>query len=178
MSKLTITEALAEIKTIEKRVAKKKEAILPHIYRPQALRDPHEASGGSAEYIKREMQAAQDLQERVVTLRRAIATANDETNVMIAGEDRPIADWLIWRREVLPKKKALLRDIQGRVIAMRQEAQNKGINVVDKSGAGYEDVIVNINEADLASEIEKLEEIEGTLDGQLSLKNATTFVKI
>ena len=46
--KLTITEALAEIKTVEKRIQKKREAILPFVFRQEMLRDPHEKDGGSA----------------------------------------------------------------------------------------------------------------------------------
>lgn len=43
--------------------------------------------------------------------------------------------------------------------------------------SGDKDVVVNISEDELAKESEKLEEMLGALDGQLSLKNATTFAE-
>ncbi len=54
MAKLTITEALAEIPTIEKRIEKKREFILNYLYRQSSVRDPHEKDGGSTVLIVRE----------------------------------------------------------------------------------------------------------------------------
>ena len=62
MSKLTITEALAEIKTIEKRIDKKRQSLQPYIARMDGVKDPLEKSGGSAAFIKAERQAIGDLQ--------------------------------------------------------------------------------------------------------------------
>jgi hypothetical protein len=76
MSKITITEALAEIPTIVKRIDKKQEFILNFLYRQSAVRDPHEKDGGSSELIKREMQAIDDLQARLVKIRSSIQLAN------------------------------------------------------------------------------------------------------
>lgn len=57
MAQTTITEALAEIPTIEKRIEKKSEFILNYLYRQSAVRDPHEKDGGSSTLIHRELQA-------------------------------------------------------------------------------------------------------------------------
>ena len=48
---ITITEALAEIPTIEKRITKKQEFITNYLFRVSSTRDPHEKDGGSAELI-------------------------------------------------------------------------------------------------------------------------------
>lgn len=97
---MTITEALAEIKTIFKRIETKKNSIGQYMYRLENQKDPLEKDGGSAEFIQRELQAISDLEERVVALRRAIAEANCNTTIEVDGVKRTIEDWLIWRREI------------------------------------------------------------------------------
>jgi hypothetical protein len=178
--KITITEALAELRTIERRVPKKQQFCLGFLWRQDALRDPHEKSGGSATLIKRERQGITDLLERLISIRRAIAKANAETKLTVAGKTRTIADWLVWRREVAPVQSRLLNQMSGKLDGMRQDAVRKQIKIVEKGqqAGSLEDVVVNINEAELAEEIEHLEEVLGTLDGALSLANATTIVDI
>ncbi len=176
--KLTITEALAEIKTIEKRVQKKREAILPFVFRQEMLRDPHEKDGGSAAVIEQELQAVSDLQERVISIRRAIQDANASTMVTVAGETRSLSDWLVWRREVAPKRQQLFVDIRNTINSMRAQAQQKGLQVVAGESGNQTDIVVNLNERKLATQIETLEEILGNLDGQLSLKNATVTIEL
>lgn len=182
---MTITEALAEIKTIGKRIAKKREAVQAYLARQEMLKDPLAADGGSVEFIKRERQAITDLEERVVGLRRAIARANAETVVAVNGDKRSIADWLTWRREVAPGKQQFLGALRNRVEQIRREALSKGVNVVAAASAvvsGGEakptDVLVNVSEAELSQEIEAVETELGTLDGLLSLNNATTQIVI
>jgi hypothetical protein len=173
MSKLTITEALAEIKTIGKRIVKKQTSVMPHLYRPEALRDPFASNGGTPAHIQSEMQSVSDLLARLVDLRIAIAVANASEELTVEGVTKTIAEWLIYRREVLPLEKRIYHSMQNELNAMRKDAQKKGVNVVAEDKAGYEDVIVNVNEKELSDTIERLEVIEGTLDGLLSLKNAT-----
>lgn len=45
---LTITEGLAEIKTLKARIEKKRQGIGPYIVRPAQMRDPMEKDGGVA----------------------------------------------------------------------------------------------------------------------------------
>lgn len=178
MSKITITEALAEIPTIEKRIAKKQEFILNYLYRQSVVRDPHDKDGGSSVLVGKEQQAIKDLQNRVVSIRSAIQKANSETEITIGNETHTIVDWLTWRREVAPKQQAFFQQLNVKLSSMRQQALKQGVNVSDKD-AGYSgDFVVNINERDLADKIENLEIMLGTLDGQLSLKNATTVVDL
>lgn len=53
---ITITEALAEIKTIGKRIDSKKQFVTSHLARQDGVKDPLEKDGGSAELLKRERQ--------------------------------------------------------------------------------------------------------------------------
>ncbi len=176
---MTITEALAELKTLSKRVAKKREFVGQYLLRQEMIKDPLEKDGGSESVVASERQAIGDLENRLIKIRGAIQRANEETIVAINGSERPISDWLVWRREVAPNQQAFLGSMQRAIASTRQEAMQKGLTV----GAGGEttkpqDVVVNLNEKALCEEIEGLEETLGVLDGLLSLKNATVMVDV
>lgn len=178
-SKLTITEALQEIKTIDARLEKKKNFVFNFLWRISAIRDPHEKDGGSAQLVAQERQAHADLLERKIKLRMAINLANDANTITIGKFTRTIAEWLVWKRDVAPIQKAFLQDMYMKLQAMRNENQRKGVTVVDKVPAEVtNDIVVNINESELARQIEGLEEVLGTLDGQFSLKNATVKIEV
>lgn len=177
---LTITEALAEVKTIGKRIAKKREFIGGYLVRQEKLKDPLASEGGSAAAIAREQQAVDDLESRIITIRRAIADANARTEITLHGVTRTISDWLTWRREVAPERQEFNKKARLTLASLRQEAQRKGVAL---RGSEVEvtdpnDLIVNVPEKALADEAEQLERILGDLDGQLSLKNATTMVEV
>ncbi len=175
---ITITEALAEIKTVNKRVASKKTFILDYLSRLEGVKDPLDKDGGSYQAIKRERQAVADLEKRVVTLRRGIQRANDATVVSLEGMTMPISDWLAWRRDVAPERKVFLADIRKKLTLVREQAKRNGATAISPGGSAEKatDVIINIDEQQLATDIEQLENVLGQLDGQLSLKNATTFI--
>lgn len=178
MAKLTITEALAEIPTIEKRIEKKHEFIINYLYRQSSVRDPHEKDGGSAVLISREKQAIQDLQLRLIRIRSLIQKANSENTITIGEQTKSIVDWLTWRREVAPKHQRFLQDQISKINQMRQNAARQGVNVTDKDAGFSSDFVVNVNERELADHIEELENTLGVLDGQLSLKNATILIDL
>lgn len=183
VTKLTVTEALAEIKTLQARIQKRRENIQPYLARQNAVTDPlaRDMEGGSPAFIKRERQAAHDLEERLVKLRTAIQRLNLTETITIGKDTRTIAEWLTWRKEVMPGLRSFLATLRGALQKLRQEAKGRSVSVVNveaPQAPGYQDVIVNINEVELAQEVEQLETIVGTLDGQLSLKNATTFIEV
>ena len=175
---ITITEALSEIKTVSKRIASKREFIGQFLSRPDGLRDPLEKEGGSVEVLQKELQAIGDLEKRIVELRRGIQKANEANSITLEGETKTIADWLHWRRDVAPAKDNFLNGLRRSLQQIRDQSRRNG-NVLVNPGAQAEkptDMIVNINEKDLAAESEKLNSILGQLDGQLSLKNATVTI--
>lgn len=173
---ITITEALAEIKTIGKRLDKKRQNVLLYLARQEGIKDPLEKEGGSAAFVAAERQSIADLGSRIVDLRRGIQKANEATSVTLGGKTRTIADWLIWRRDVAASEGSFLAQIRQQLNAVRDQARKNGSGVVASSAEANTpaDFVVNVNEQDLASQIEAHEEILGQLDGQLSLKNATT----
>jgi hypothetical protein len=178
MSKITITEALAEIPTINKRIQKKQEFIDSFLYRQNAIRDPHEKEGGSAVLIAQEMQSINDLQERLILIRSEIQKANAENFITIGEMTNTIGDWLTWRREVAPNVQAFLNSLARKMKDLRQKANTQGVTLTDKAEGFSMDYIVNLNEKDLSEKIENIENILGILDGQLSLKNATIFIEL
>jgi hypothetical protein len=179
MAQVTITEALAELKTIDKRIEKKREFVLSYLLRQEMFKDPLEKDGGSVSAIKRELQAIRDLEERKIAIRRAIQQANERNTVAVGRQTRSIADWLVWRREAAPVQQKFLANLRAKIEQARQEATRRGAGLSQSPEAAKpNDVIVNVNEQELAQHIEDLEEVLGKLDGQLSLKNATLLVDV
>lgn len=185
---LTITEALAEVKTISKRLEKKRSSIMQFVGRDSRLKDPLESDGGSAEFVKRERQAVQDLEERIIAIRTAIQKVNLTTNVTIEGVTRTLAEWLTFRREVAQGRKQFLQQLAGGIVATRKEVQQKGGQMVVAGAAAVAitegaakpafEIIVHLEEKSLIEEVELQEKILGDLDGKLSLLNATTTIGI
>lgn len=176
---MTITEALAEIKTIGKRIEKKQTFIVETLIRPDGVKDPLEKSGGSVAAIAEARQSINDLHERRVALRRAIRKANEATEITVGGSSRPIADWLTWKREVAGIVASTNNVISRQIAGARTEARKRGAQVVAVGQAEQmSDLVVHLDEKELAEQIERHEEIMGALDGQLSLKNATVMVEV
>ena len=177
----TITEALAEIKTLNKRWEKKAESVLAYLWRPENLKDPLEKQGGSHAHVRDERQAMADLQARIVQLRRAIAAVNATTKLTINGQTYSIEEWLIWKREVAPHYADFLKKIRAALTQAHNEANRQRVFAGRMEREAQEkptDVVVNINEQDFAKQVEGLEDTLGQLDGQLSLKNATININV
>lgn len=173
---VTITEALQEVKTIQARIDKKREAIMRYFYRDGRLKDPLQDSGGSVEYVRRERQSVADLEERVVRIRTAIQRANQECSLTVNGVTRTVAEWLNWRRDVAPKNKAFLTQMATALNGLRAQAPRQGQTVSDKDTGAPGEVVVSVKEQELAADVEAMEATLGSLDGKLSLANATVRV--
>jgi hypothetical protein len=177
----TVTEALAELKVIDKRIATKRTFITSHLSRPEQLKDPLAKDGGSAVVLERELQSIRDLCEQRVAIRRAIQAANARTEISVGGKTRTIADWLEWRRRIADGERDFLRQLVQTVERARQEATRKGGALVSANASMGDskpsDIVVNMSEVALSNEYESLQAVLETLDGQLSLKNATVTIE-
>ena len=169
---ITITEALAELKTLNARVGKKREFVRSHLTRPDNMVDPLEKDGGSINVLKKEMQSISDLEERMVLLRCSINRANSSTSVTIGEQTRTVEAWLIWRREVRAHRVAFLNGLSSHLSSDRSDRMGYGRSK-EETGS-----ITNLSEGTLAKNIESLAEVDGTLDGKLSLINATTAIEM
>lgn len=186
MSKLTITEALQEIKTIGKRLEKKRAAVGPYLARDSRNRDPLAKDGGSDKFITAECQAISDLEERIIKIRTSIQRSNLDAAIAVAGVTRTVAEWLTWRREISTQQSAFLRAMVSGLNNIRNEVQKKGGKIVAAAAVavnesfdpnGPPEVIVNVDERALIADQENLETMLGDLDGKLSLFNATTVIE-
>ena len=176
---MKITEALAEIKTIAARTIKKREAIMRYFSRDSRFRDPLEADGGSKEFVKRERQAIKDLEERLVKIRSAIQAINLRTSLAVNGTTRTVSEWLNWRREISNNAKGFLNLMAQQLNGLREAAKRQGTTITEKESTGQTaEILVSVNEQELAREIEEMESTLGTLDGKLSLLNATVSVEV
>ena len=180
MARLTITEGLAEIKTLNSRIKKQQEFLNGYIVRPDQLKDPLEKDGGSPKVLRETMQSLRDLTANLVAIRRAIAQVNATTELTIEGQTKTIQEWLVWRKEVAPMMRVTHQGLVNRIQQARNEALKRGGSLL-APGQTQEtkpaDIIVNLDERQLSQELEMFERILGALDGQLSLKNATTFIE-
>lgn len=187
MEKLTITEALQEIKTITARCVKKREAIAKYVVRDARIRDPFEADGGTEKWIRNERQGLRDLEERVVKIRSEIQFQNLKSPLTVQGETRSVAHWLTWRREISQGQKEFLAFIAQAIQNMRQQLQQKGGRLVAAAAASTTvnllekdtppEMVLSIDEMQNLKDIEHMELVLGDLDGKLSLFNATTVVE-
>ena len=176
---ITITEGLAEVKTIGARIAKRQEAVGRYLARDARMRDPLEAEGGSVEFVRRERQAIMDLGQRLVAIRTAIQRANLTTTLTVGNRTDTVSAWLNWRREVSAGQRAFLNQLAGTFTQARAQAGKQGARVAtDAADAKPGDIIVALSEVDLAREIEEIETVLGELDGKLSLLNATTTIDV
>lgn len=177
---MTITEALAEIKTIGKRLEKKRQGILQYVVRDARVKDPLEKDGGSTTFVQQERQGIADLEGRIITIRTAIQEANLATNITVGDQTKTIAEWLTWRREVSTGSRQFLTTLNQSIQAVRAKLQTttgaRLINAASEATAQPGEVVVHVDEKELAGSIEGMEQILGDLDGKLSLLNATTVL--
>jgi hypothetical protein len=172
---------LQEIKTIGKRIEKKRQNLGQYVARDARVKDPLEREGGSVEFIKRERQALADLEKRIVAIRTAIQRSNLSTSATVGDITQSVAEWLTWRREISAGAQAFLNQLGQGIRAIRDKIQKSGGNLVVAQSEGDAkpgDVVVHLEEKALLEEQEKFETILGELDGKLSLLNATTIVEV
>lgn len=177
---MTITEALAELKTLKARVEKKQQFVLENVVRPGVMVDPMAKEGGQEPAVREARQSIKDLLRRIEALRLGIMRKNLDTELEILGERRSIQGWLTWRRDIRPILESFTKQLVDRVRTARTPAVWKGIQMqsheeIQKFLAA---VVVNVSELEVQKDWERLAEILGTLDGKLSLHNATQTIEV
>lgn len=186
MSKLTITEALQEIKTINSRILKKREGIAQHVVRDSRIRDPFEKEGGSDKFIAEERQSIKDLENRIIKLRIGIQRVNQSQDLTIEDTTKTVAEWLVWRREVAPNYRNWLSQTVKGIQEIRQKLQRGGGNITASKNVGNVNIspdtpidgVVFLDEYALHKEMDEVNTIFGALDGKLSWFNAITSFEI
>ena len=173
MAKMTITEALGEIRTIQKRLLKKAEFIQEHLARASSMVDPLVGAGGSEKAVREARQAFGDLQERLILLRAAVQKSNLEAKVTVDNETRTVSEWFIIKRDVLSQRGQLLSQMSSRLSQGRAE-------LAKHTQDSERDVqfISHVDEKDLAQLVEHHQKICGDVDTQLSLSASTVTISV
>jgi hypothetical protein len=179
MAKLTITEALAEVKLIEKKLVKKRENVLANLSRYSHVQDPMQSDGGTTSWIEKEHQSMKDLQTRLEKIRSGIADANLKTEVTVGEASKSVFEWLTWKREVAPGYLGFLKQVHmSTKTALDQQNARPGL-VTDSDGKQkLVELVLNVNYLDYLKQAEKANDLLEALDGQLSLKNATVLINV
>jgi hypothetical protein len=180
MTQITITEALAETKLIKNKIAKKKEYIGQNLGRLDNSPDLLESLGGSEKAMAAELQAISDLRTRLVTIRTAIQKANLENCITVKNKTMTIAEWISWKREVLIEQLPYVQEMQNGIRNFRHQNETNPRCIKDEKTGEVKvlKLLMHVNAVEIMKEAELLGEIRDTLDGQLSLKNATITVTI
>ena len=178
---MKITEAMSEIKLFVKKISSQRDFILRNLSREEWRKDPFEKDQTTQEaQVKAALQSVSDLEKNIVAYRYAITKANMKERISLEGMDMTVAEWLIWRREVLPLRKQLLHNLANQMASIGKDQQNtqRSYSGKDTDKSQLSNYIINVSDKWLKEETDKLEAIEQRLDGQLSMINANVEVDI
>jgi hypothetical protein len=182
MTKMTITEALAEIKLINSKLEKKRVRVLDNLVRYSHQPDPfaHEA-GGSHGYLNAEVQSIAALEENIGKIRAAIMSANLLHTAEVMGKTKTIYEWLVWKRDVANNIKIFFLQVYVKS-KERIEYMRKNPHTVGQPSAEVDPelskVVPSLNYVEFSKKHEEVCDILSKLDGVLSLKNATIVVDV
>lgn len=176
MREMTILEALAEVRLLQKKVTDKQRQVLENLTRPKSRVDPLEKEGGSQEFVKRALQSIRDMENDIIAIRREINRASSENTITIGDITMSVSDWLVWRREILPSDRMFQQRLVNQVSQERNRLKDTRFN--QNQVVPGEDLVVHIPETELAERGERIIEIEERLDGQISLMDAKTIVRV
>lgn len=181
METLKITQALAEITLAQKKIEHSMGFVIKNAKRDERLRDPFEKDKTTQEaVVQAELQSIADNEKRIVALRMAINKANMAHTITIESVTRTIAEWIIWRRDILPGLKQRLQLINREITERERNYDASMLRIRGQLGDKQEPVpyTYNISEKKLLEEIQATEVVEQQLDGMLSLMNANIDVTV
>ena len=178
VTEMTITEALAELRLIDKKMEKARQIANANVSRMSHVEDPHKE--GSHVLVSRELQSIRDLGVRRVRIREAISQANLKIKIKIGKLDQSLSSWLTWKREVAIPEQNTIQGIADRAQkAFAQAQSNPQLYRENKDDEPQlAKLVLNVDIADLNAEALEIEETLGVLDGKMTLMNSTTVIKI
>ena len=172
MDKMTITEALAEIHIIDKRLAAKRNFVLDHAAVDSRLKGTIEEK-----QVNQARQAIRDLEDRRLRIRIVIAKANAETAVTVDSVTMHTDEWLVWKREIYPHSVQHLKSLKSALDGAKNELRAL-LNKPLPDGQPKPGLDFHVSPEGVAQELEDLQATYEKLDGKLSHKNAVIFVEI
>lgn len=179
MEKMTITEALSEVNLLKKRLDHKKKNFVPLTVKAEHAVDPYASEGGTPAFLKKELQAIEDLQKRFVKIRAAISRANLDNVITIGERTAPIHDWLTWKREISKEETSFINSVvNGVKTAQDQVAKQPQCYDAPDGTKHLLKLTTNIDYPAFVKKQEEMSMLFEQLDGKLSLKNATILIEI
>lgn len=177
---LRISEAMAEIKLAVKKISTSLDFVMRNLKREDYRKDPFEKEGSTQEAeVQAAIQSMRDNQLRIVSLKSAINQSNMTTTLTVEGVTQTVAEWLIWRRDVLPiSKKILLALANGLADVTHSTPSPRRAYTTPTPIEPIPNWVVNVSDRTVLNELQKLETIEERLDGALSVLNATTEIVV
>lgn len=207
MEKMTIHRALAELKTLDKRIDSKTESLKPVGFNVDGgkVNKRYELSE-FAKQVSSDLQSINDLILRKVRLKSAIVKANSETLVNIAGKEMTISDAISYK-QVLNMKKLLKNSlevellktltiiekanatVESNALKIAENAlQKDNVKITDKDVLNVTEPYLKKNLCELVDPLkievkikelqEDIDSFELEVDATLSEINATTYIEI
>ena len=201
--KMSITEALVELKTLDSRITKATNKSWCAVVKCKDEKDPKTLD--AVETIKANYQSVTDLIAERAKIKSAIVKSNAVTEVTVAGETMTVAE-AIERKSSIEYEKDLMRSMQHQLVGCISEVTNENRKVATRFDGILEKLVGsdrnNISEEhkaiaetyrqanevmlldplSLEAKIEAMEkritDFESNIDVALSMSNATTFIYI
>jgi hypothetical protein len=179
MEKMTIAEALSEVKLMEKKLEKKHLFVLANLSRFDHIKDTFEKDGGATKALNSELQSINDLNKRLERIRASIAKANLDTNVTVGEDTRSLHEWITWKREIAPRHIKFIDAIHTSLKTRIDKETNNPTAFKDeeKNQVKLAQLVTHLSYQDFIKQSEKLHDLLQTVDGKLSLKNATIVIE-
>lgn len=198
MSGISITRALVELKTLDKRIQKQIESGIFVSYKGQFYQPAEGVKDALANY-----QSVNDLIERRKKIKSSIIKSNATTKVNICGSEMTVAEVIETKSSIKHKKHLLsimknqfgncVTSVENINAKVRKDLENKSSRDADKerqqmSLEDFSKTYVSLHGVELfdplkiSQKIEQLEQyiiqFEQEVDYVLSEKNAVTFIEI
>jgi len=167
---MLLTQALAEKKLIVKKIKSKYEQLESVIARKANEIDPYADDGGAEEYAHSILQSINDLQERYVSLVSATHAANASNSVTIGQTTRSIAEWIVYKGDLLSLHTRGMYGVGHRISVEKQEVDSTNRS---RSKDDMIDLTYAIPLANIADMNNILDTLASNIDSHLSIANAT-----
>jgi predicted dithiol-disulfide oxidoreductase (DUF899 family) len=178
MERMTITEALSEIKLIKAKTDKLRQLVKANLYRFEEQPDIFEKEGGSKRFAEATTQAVKDHEDRLTKIRAAITKANLENTITLGSDTKSIFEWITWKREVSQARFTFINGIQQELKNVEDKFRREPPAYRDKEQVlVFYKVQYNLDYSTFVTKAQEVADQLQKLDGQLSLKNATLVIE-
>lgn len=172
---MNIATAFAEIRLANKKIEAKRDFIMRNLFLDDRLKDPFIKDGTTQQAeVDSALQSISDLKEYILRLNTAIARTNANNSLKVEGVERTVAEWLTWRNRILPVEREMVMNIASMLERTTRDNRDYGRSVQTPPP----NLTYMIGEAWVSKERDRLDTIDESLDGMLSVFNAVTEIQL